>query len=82
MVPVPGQLPARLGTLGHVDYLYVSHLHRDHFDAAHLRRFVSKKATVLLPEYPTSQLEDELRELGFTAFLQDDPTRCSSSTAA
>ena len=57
-------------TLGDVDYLYVSHLHRDHFDAEHLKRFVSKKATVLLPEYPTSQLEDELRELGFTSFLK------------
>jgi UDP-MurNAc hydroxylase len=58
--------------LGDVDYLYVSHLHRDHFDAAHLRRYVSKKATVLLPEYPTSQLEDELRDLGFTRFLKTE----------
>jgi len=57
-------------SLGQVDYLYVSHLHRDHFDAAHLTRFVSKKATVLLPEYPTSELEDELRALGFTSFLK------------
>jgi UDP-MurNAc hydroxylase len=57
-------------SLGQVDYLYVSHLHRDHFDAAHLRRYVSKKATVLLPEYPTSQLEDELREVGFTRFVK------------
>ncbi|GAA2369562.1 putative Rieske 2Fe-2S iron-sulfur protein [Catellatospora methionotrophica] len=56
--------------LGDVDYLYVSHLHRDHFDAAHLKRFVNKKATVLLPEYPTSQLEDELRALGFTSFFK------------
>jgi UDP-MurNAc hydroxylase len=57
-------------TLGQVDYLYVSHLHRDHFDAEHLSRFISKKATVLLPEYPTSQLEDELRDLGFTSFYK------------
>ncbi|WP_238008703.1 Rieske 2Fe-2S domain-containing protein [Dactylosporangium sp. AC04546] len=57
-------------TLGDVDYLYVSHLHRDHFDAAHLKRFVSKKATVLLPEYPTSELRDELEELGFKHFLE------------
>ncbi|WP_089254569.1 Rieske 2Fe-2S domain-containing protein [Asanoa hainanensis] len=57
-------------TLGQVDYLYLSHLHRDHFDAAHLRRFVSKKARVLLPEYPTSELEDQLRELGFTDFIK------------
>jgi UDP-MurNAc hydroxylase len=56
--------------LGQVDYLYVSHLHRDHFDANNLAQHVSKKATVLLPEYPTSQLEDELRELGFTRFLK------------
>jgi UDP-MurNAc hydroxylase len=56
--------------LGDVDYLYVSHLHRDHFDAKNLRENISKKATVLLPEYPTSQLEDELRELGFTQFLK------------
>jgi UDP-MurNAc hydroxylase len=57
-------------SLGRTDYLYVSHLHRDHFDAEHLKRFVSKKATVLLPEYPTSELEDQLRELGFTSFIE------------
>jgi UDP-MurNAc hydroxylase len=57
-------------SLGKVDYLYVSHLHRDHFDAKNLTQHVSKKATVLLPEYPTSQLEDELRDLGFTSFLK------------
>jgi UDP-MurNAc hydroxylase len=57
-------------SLGDCDYLYVSHLHRDHFDAAHLTRYVSKKATVLLPEYPTSELRDELAELGFTRFIE------------
>ncbi|HEY6592870.1 MAG TPA: Rieske 2Fe-2S domain-containing protein [Asanoa sp.] len=62
-------------SLGRVDYLFVSHLHRDHFDAKHLRRFVSKRATVLLPEYPTSQLEDELRELGFSRFLKAESER-------
>ncbi len=56
--------------LGKCDYLYISHLHRDHFDADHLRTWVSKKATVLLPAYPTSELEDELRELGFTSFIR------------
>ncbi len=56
--------------LGKVDYLYVSHLHRDHFDAETLKRYVSKKAAVLLPEYPTSELEDELRELGFRSFIK------------
>ncbi|MFV2017060.1 Rieske 2Fe-2S domain-containing protein [Micromonospora sp. LOL_023] len=68
--PFPDNSQLDWETLGQVDYLYVSHLHRDHFDAAHLKRFVSKKATVLLPEYPTSELEDELRELGFSSFLR------------
>lgn len=68
--PFPDNSQLDWESLGQVDYLYVSHLHRDHFDAAHLKRFVSKKATVLLPEYPTSELADELRELGFTSFLK------------
>ncbi|MDG4785604.1 Rieske 2Fe-2S domain-containing protein [Micromonospora sp. WMMD1102] len=68
--PFPDNSQLDWESLGDVDYLYVSHLHRDHFDAAHLKRYVSKKATVLLPEYPTSELEDELRELGFTSFLR------------
>src|SRR5690242_16709725 len=57
-------------SLGQVDYLFVSHLHRDHFDAENLRKHVSKKATVLLPEFPTTELEDSLRELGFTSFVK------------
>jgi UDP-MurNAc hydroxylase len=68
--PFPENAQLDWPRLGQSDYLYVSHLHRDHFDAAHLRRFVSKSATVLLPDYPTSQLEDELRALGFTSFLR------------
>lgn len=68
--PFPDNSQLDWERLGDTDYLYVSHLHRDHFDAAHLARFVSKKATVLLPEYPTSELEDELRALGFTSFVK------------
>jgi UDP-MurNAc hydroxylase len=67
--PFPDNSQLDWEALGRTDYLYVSHLHRDHFDAAHLRRYVAKSATVLLPEYPTSELEDQLRELGFTRFL-------------
>ncbi len=68
--PFPDNSQLDWESLGKVDYLYVSHLHRDHFDAEHLKRFISKKATVLLPEYPTSELEDELRELGFNSFIR------------
>jgi UDP-MurNAc hydroxylase len=54
---------------GNADYLFVSHLHRDHFDVEHLTKHVSKKATVLLPEFPTTELEDALRECGFSSFV-------------
>jgi UDP-MurNAc hydroxylase len=67
--PFPDNSQLDWESLGNCDYLYVSHLHRDHFDAAHLTRFVNKDATVLLPAFPTSELEDELREIGFRKFL-------------
>jgi UDP-MurNAc hydroxylase len=68
--PFPDNSQLDWDTLGRVDYLYVSHLHRDHFDPEHLRRFVPKDATVLLPDYPTNELEDALRALGFSHFLR------------
>jgi UDP-MurNAc hydroxylase len=76
--PFPDNSQLDWEQLGRTDYLYISHLHRDHCDPQHLRRFVSKTATVLLPEYPTSELEGELRGLGFTKFLQtrtNEPVR-------
>jgi UDP-MurNAc hydroxylase len=46
----------------------VSHLHKDHFDAALLREHVRKDITVLLPDYPVTDLRDSLAALGFTRF--------------
>ena len=54
---------------GQVDFLYVSHLHRDHFDPALLSEHVSREATVLLPDFPVDDLREELERLGFTRFL-------------
>ncbi|MDQ1520382.1 MAG: UDP-MurNAc hydroxylase [Actinomycetota bacterium] len=51
------------------DYLYLSHLHRDHFDRAFLAG-VDKRARVLLPDFEVPYLERELRDLGFTSFVQ------------
>ncbi len=68
--PFPDNSQLDWEQLGKVDYLYVSHLHRDHFDHEHLSRFIDKSATVLLPAFPTSELEDELREIGFTKFIK------------
>ncbi len=55
-------------SLGKADYLYVSHLHRDHFDPALLRDHVSREITVLLPDFPVPDLHDALAALGFTRF--------------
>jgi UDP-MurNAc hydroxylase len=54
---------------GKADYLYVSHLHRDHFDRQNLREHVSREATVLLPDFPVPDLRNELEKLGFTKFV-------------
>jgi len=68
--PFPDNSQLDWDRIGQVDYLFVSHLHHDHFDPEHLRRHVGKSATVVLPEFPTSELEDALRELGFTRFIK------------
>lgn len=54
---------------GKTDYLYVSHLHRDHYDPRLLSKHVSRTATVLLPDYPVADLREELEGLGFTKFV-------------
>jgi UDP-MurNAc hydroxylase len=47
--PFPDNQSVDLEAIGHPDFLYISHLHHDHFDPAFLRDHVDKKATVLLP---------------------------------
>lgn len=54
---------------GKADYLYISHRHRDHFDPWVLETYVSKDIKVLLPEYPTDDLETDLRSLGFNNII-------------
>ena len=67
VVPVSPQRPASIpAAFGRPDFLYVSHLHRDHFDPEFLARHVDKGTRVLLPDFPTPFLERALRDLGFT----------------
>ena len=56
--------------LGDCDYLYVSHLHKDHFDAQLLTEHVNKDAVVLLPDYPVPDLKNALQTLGFHRFFE------------
>lgn len=56
--------------LGEADYLYISHLHHDHFDPEWLSEYMSKSTRILLPEYPVNDLRDCLEDLGFRYFIQ------------
>jgi UDP-MurNAc hydroxylase len=51
------------------DYLYVSHLHGDHFDDPFLRDRMDKSTRVLLPDFPTDELRRRLTQLGFSNFV-------------
>lgn len=67
--PFPDNTQLDWDALGNCDYLYVSHLHKDHFDPELLTAHINKDTTVLLPDYPVPDLERELRALGFTKFF-------------
>ena len=68
--PFPDNSALDWDALGDCDYLYVSHLHADHFDAANLAAHVNKDAVVLLPDYPVPDLRRALEALGFHRFFE------------
>ena len=67
--PFPANDGLDMTALGASDYLYVSHLHLDHYDPQWLARWMNKDAVVLLPDYGVSDLKDALAALGFHRFL-------------
>ncbi len=46
-------------------YLYISHIHADHLDEEWLTANMNKDTTVLIPGYPTRELERIMLRLGF-----------------
>ena len=71
--PRNDQLPqSLLELIEHPDYLYVSHIHGDHLDEAFLAGHVDKATPVLLPGFPTRELERRLRDVGFRTFVRTD----------
>ena len=68
--PFPANDGIDATAIGAPDYLYISHLHRDHYDAGWLAEHVDKDALVLLPDYPMPHLRHALAQLGFSRFLQ------------
>lgn len=68
--PFPDNSALDWDALGNCDYLYVSHLHKDHFDPKLLAHHVNKDAVVLLPDFPVPDLRNELQALGFHRFFE------------
>ncbi|WP_049657480.1 Rieske 2Fe-2S domain-containing protein [Kitasatospora sp. MY 5-36] len=68
--PFPDNEAMDTAQLHTAEYLYVSHLHHDHFDAEWLRTRMSKDTVVLLPDYPVRDLRTSLEDLGFRHFVQ------------
>ncbi len=67
--PFPDNADLDLDRISSPDYLYISHLHQDHFDARYLSEHVDKATTVLLPDFPLDDLKDALEALGFSKFV-------------
>lgn len=68
--PFPSNESIDLETYSRPDYLYVSHLHADHFDRRLLAERIDKNAIVLLPDYPIDLMEKAYKELGFNSFVK------------
>jgi UDP-MurNAc hydroxylase len=69
--PRNDQLQAELmERVEHPTYLYISHLHGDHFDEPWLAEHVDRDTTVLIPGFPTRELERRMRALGFDNIIR------------
>ena len=64
--PRNDQLPAALlQRICNPTFLYISHIHADHLDEEWLTTHMNKDTTVLIPGYPTRELERIMLRLGF-----------------
>src|SRR5262249_45971874 len=58
----PSQLPS-------LDYIYISHLHGDHFQEETLKQ-LDRRATVLVPRLYHNRMVEHLRRLGYSRILE------------
>jgi len=52
------------------DYVYLTHLHWDHYHGPSLQKFFTPETTFLLPKVCTTRMMDDLRGLGFSRFIE------------
>ena len=69
--PRNDQLPAELmQRICNPTFLYISHIHADHLDEEWLTANMNKDTTVLIPGYPTRELERIMLRLGFHSIVR------------
>src|SRR5271166_761472 len=49
----------------HPQFIYLTHLHWDHFHGASLKNLFDLKTTIIVPKVPTQRMVDDLNWLGF-----------------
>lgn len=52
------------------DFVYLTHLHWDHFHGPSLRRLFSPKTRILVPKVPTRRMVEDLHYLGFESVAE------------
>jgi UDP-MurNAc hydroxylase len=62
--------PELMDRIEHPTYLYISHLHADHLDEPWLAEHVDRNTTVLIPGFPTRELERRIRSFGFDNIIR------------
>lgn len=71
-----------LSAIGDVDYIYVSHIHPDHYDAEFLKRYMGAYGTkpVLIAAHEPNFLFGKMKADGVRATVLDAPLRVGNST--
>ena len=52
------------------DFIYISHLHCDHFDPKTLLDYNNKKTQVIIKEFKNKRLKDKISELGYKNIIE------------
>lgn len=52
------------------DFVYLTHLHWDHYHGPSLRRFFGPETTFLLPKVCTTRMKDDLKSMGLSRFVE------------
>ncbi len=70
------------GSIGDVDFVYVSHIHPDHYDARFLREYFRRYGVkpILIADHPCNHLAGKMRADGFEPTVLQDSLMIGSTT--